>query len=148
MRRYENAPMQQSIVSQVVFNQDAGLPKEGQLDGEATSVALFQGSAGRGSWEQTSQDLGVRSYAGGDTNVAAPAGRIAGAQASPRGQGLRTYYAEPDPHVDDLFAYRSELFTDLGSPRTLRIGRAAQHKSPRQRRLGGLPVPLSAWALA
>lgn len=83
MKQFDHAPMQQSIVDQVVFGRDMDFSGETQFDVEFAQ--LFDGSAGRKSWETAPE---------GKT-VTKPSDVPGMSPQRARGQGLRTWKESP-----------------------------------------------------
>mmetsp|Transcript_1326 Transcript_1326/g.3805 ORF Transcript_1326/g.3805 Transcript_1326/m.3805 type:complete len:289 (+) Transcript_1326:94-960(+) len=91
-RQYENTPMQQSIVDQVVFGRDMDFSGETQFDEEF--IRLFQGSAGRGTWELRAPH-GSLPPPGGKDQAAAKSGS---SSARVHSEGRRVFPFSPTLH--------------------------------------------------
>jgi len=82
LRTYENAPMTQSVVDQVVFGRDMDFSGETQFD-EDFAKMMYDGCAGKKSWEVGPE--GVKTELSEDFPLMAP----------PRRPGVRTYLNAP-----------------------------------------------------
>lgn len=60
VKLFENCPLQQSLVDQVVFGRDMDFSGDTQFDEEF--IVTFNGAAGKGTWERTPETKGVKAF--------------------------------------------------------------------------------------